>query len=469
MSDALLLTPPVSVQMGEAVALHVLQTDRFKTARLSISAVLPADRVLSPRMTLLFGVLRRGSCGFPGQLYLNRRLDELYGATLTIRNFHSGDCQVLGFTAEMLDNSCLPAADRNLDILGGVIDLLAHMMLAPLTDEDGVLRRRSVEKEKNALCDAILADRNQARSYAEGRLRHILYGKEPSGVSLFGRPEDIRRVTAEELTALWREFLSCTRLEIFYVGRADPTTVAAKWRSSFAGLNPTRRILSPTVAHPAPDTPRRVDEYRRLAQGRLCMGWSSGITQMNDRERLPAAILYSEMLGAMQDSLLFRHVREALGLCYYCDAAFFGSKGILTVSCGISPENRTAAEAAIRTQVERVAAGDFTAHDLRLAKASYENAFRQIPDSPCALENLWFWRILNGMEAVDPPDPPETRLAQVLAVSRRQLIGAAACFRPDTVYFLGSTSSGTEPDTQDDGLSDCDDISDEDGSDDGEV
>ena len=218
MSSAALMSPPHTVRVGDAVTLHILQTERFKTARLSISAILPADQVLSPRMTLLFGVLQRGSRRFPSQLHINRRLDELYGATLTIRNFHAGDRQVLGFTAEMLDDSCLPAADRGLDILGGVADLLAGLILEPLTDEDGVLRRRSVEQEKQALCDAILADRNQARSYAEGRMRHILYGQEPSGVSLFGRPEHIRDVTAEQLTTLWQSFLACARLEVFYVG-----------------------------------------------------------------------------------------------------------------------------------------------------------------------------------------------------------------------------------------------------------
>ena len=108
MSSAALMSPPHTVRVGDAVTLHILQTERFKTARLSISAILPADQVLSPRMTLLFGVLRRGSSRFPSQLHINRRLDELYGATLTIRNFHAGDRQVLGFTAQMLDDSCLP-------------------------------------------------------------------------------------------------------------------------------------------------------------------------------------------------------------------------------------------------------------------------------------------------------------------------------------------------------------------------
>ena len=203
-----------------------------------------------------------------------------------------------------------------------------------------------------------------------------------------------------------------------------------------------------------------MNEARSLSQGRLCMGWSSGITQSENRQLLPAAILFNEMLGVMQDSLLFRHVREELGLCYYCDSAFFGSKGVLTVSCGVAPANRTAAENAIRTQAEGVAAGSFTAHDLRLAKASYGNAFRQIPDSPCALENLWFGRVLNGTESAgagfaDASDTPESRLAQVLAVDRRQLMRAAARFVPDTVYFLGS-EPGAAHGAEDDGLSDCD-------------
>lgn len=443
------LTPPCVVSIGEAVTLRMLHTDRFKTARLSLSVVLPADAQLSPRMTLLFGVLRRGCRDYPSQLHLNRRLDELYGATLTIRNFHVGDRQVLGFTAEMLEEDCLPAADRGLDILSGVMELLSELLLCPLTDEDGVLRRDAVEKEKQAICDAILADRNQARSYAEGRLRHILYGDEPSGVSLFGRPEDIRTVTAEELTTLWKNFLHVAQIEVFYVGRATPAQVETRWRGAFAELHPSCAYLPDTRPHPCPASERRVDEPRRLAQGRLCMGWSSGLTMRDDR--LPAAILFNEMLGVMQDSLLFRHVREERGLCYYCDSALFGSKGVLTVSCGISPENRREAERAIREQLYAVAAGDFSPRDVRLAKASYANAFRQIPDSPCALENLWFSRAING-----ETDPPEARLEAVMAVGRRELMATAAAFCPDTVYFLGGTAAAPGTGSADDGLSDCD-------------
>ena len=42
MSSAALMFPPHTVRVGDAVTLHILQTERFKTARLSISAILPA-------------------------------------------------------------------------------------------------------------------------------------------------------------------------------------------------------------------------------------------------------------------------------------------------------------------------------------------------------------------------------------------------------------------------------------------
>ena len=38
MSSAALMSPPHTVRVGDAVTLHILQTERFKTARLSSSA-----------------------------------------------------------------------------------------------------------------------------------------------------------------------------------------------------------------------------------------------------------------------------------------------------------------------------------------------------------------------------------------------------------------------------------------------
>ena len=120
-----------------AITLHHTRTDRFKTARLSLFTVLPADERLSPLVTLLYGILRRGSESYPRLALLNQRLDELYGTTLTIRNYLHGDRHVVCYTAEMLESAFLPPHDAHMDVLGGVMELLADMILRPLRDESG--------------------------------------------------------------------------------------------------------------------------------------------------------------------------------------------------------------------------------------------------------------------------------------------------------------------------------------------
>ena len=97
-----------TIPLNPAVTLRHTHDTRFKTARLSLFTVMPAHAEKSPLTTLLFGILRRGSEQYPRLALINRRLDELYGTTLTIRNYLHGDNHVVCYTAEMAEQAFLP-------------------------------------------------------------------------------------------------------------------------------------------------------------------------------------------------------------------------------------------------------------------------------------------------------------------------------------------------------------------------
>ena len=332
-------TLPLHRRLSEAVTLHCIPTDRFKTARLTVYTVASADSRSSPLSTLMYGVLRRGSEAYPRLALLNRRLDELYGTTLTIRNYLHGDSQVISLTAEMLEDEFLPAADRGrMDILGGVMDLLAQILLHPLTDEAGLLRADAVDKEKQALCDSIRADRNDTRSYSGNRLRSLMCAGEPYGLSLSGSVEMIEGVTAKEVTDHWRQFVSRARCEVFYVGRASEDTVRDHWMRAFGAWNPAPIDLPPAVLHTAPVEVRRVDEDMPVAQGKLEIGFRTGITP--DHPDAIAQSVFNEIFGGTSVSRLFMNLREKHSLCYHCYSAAVAHKGLLNVSCGILPQNQ---------------------------------------------------------------------------------------------------------------------------------
>lgn len=441
------LNRPESVALSPGLNLYAIQTDRFKTARLTVYSVMRADKRLSPRLSLLSRVFGRGTERYPRRSLLNRRLDDLYGTILDVGNSLYGDNHVLSFTVEPLDDAFLPRIDRDMDLLGGSLDVISQIMLHPLRDPDGCICRDAVEKEKRARCDDIIDKRTRPDAYASDRIRALLYGDEPAGTYLLGEPDDIMSVTAEELTELWQSWLKHARFEVFYVGQTPAGDVADKWRTAFGDFSPCPGQPLPTLLHKASADVRRVDETRPLAQGKLYVCMTSDIDPVHEPEVMAAAVLMNELLGGMQGSLLFRHVRGDLGLCYYCDSGYYALKGDLVISCGVGAENRMAAEQAIHDCIRRVADGDFTEDDVRMARASYMSQCRRIPDSASAMESVWFDSLIQDGMTTDPC----VRMEQVLSAGRDDVIAAAKRFRPDLVYYLGG-QDGEGPDSGNGGL-----------------
>ena len=433
-----------------AITLHHTRDIRFKTARLSIFTVRPAHETESPLTTLLFGILRRGSEQYPRLALLNRRLDELYGTTLTIRNYLHGDAHVVCYTAEMPEQVFLPPHDAHTDILGGVTELLADMILHPLKDGDGNLRAEAVEKEKLSLCDSLRSLRNDTRAYAGTRLRELMCPEEPYGISIGGTVEQVSAVTPREVTAHYNQLLDRTRMEIFYTGRATAEEVVAAWQTAFGDWTPSPMGDFSTQLHTPPTAPVSVTEEMAVSQGKLCMGWSCGenyTTLREDPGTLAAYAVCNELFGVMQNSLLFRHVREELGLCYFCDSALDMTKGILWVSCGIHPDTREAAQRAIEEQLARIRKGELHPDDVELAKLSLQNSYRQIRDSQASMEVFAFCRLMNGTT-----DSPEEELARVAAVTVEDVVRVAKTFIPDTVFFLKGIGGEDDEEDADDGM-----------------
>ncbi len=430
-----------TLPLNRATTLCHVRTDRFKTARLTFLTARPADAKESPRATLLYGILRRGSEHYPRLALLNRRLDELYGTTLTIRNYLRGDTHIISFTAEMLERDYLLPSDADMDLLDGVTELLADMMLRPLREDNFHLRREAVEAEKDSLCDSLRSLQNDTRSYAADRFRRLMCPDEPYGLSIGGSPDEVMAITPHEVTDHYTDHMSHVRCVVFYSGQAPAATVKAAWDKHFGAWDPDPLPPLVTRPHPIPVSPRSMEESRPVGQGKLCMGWSCGENYATVRDPLVLAALFvcNEVFGVMQSSLLFRHVRERLGLCYYCESALDMTKGILWVASGIRSDRRAEAEAAIRAQLAALQTGDIAPGDIELGKLSLLSSYRQMEDSQAAVESHLIRSVLDESDI-----SLEAFTDAVLSVTLADVTAAANRFRPDTTYFLRGTESSDD-------------------------
>ncbi len=426
--------------LSEAITVCHIATSRFKTARLTFLTARPADAIASPMTTLHYGIMRRGSEKYPRLALLNRRLDELYGSTLTIRNYIHGDSHIVSFTAEMLADEYRLPGDTETDILDGVSALLADMILHTLRDDRGLLRADAVEAEKQALSDGLRSLANDTRTYAADKFRRLMCEGEPYGLSIGGTPDAVAAITPAELTAHCDRELAMTKCMVLYAGKASVETVVALWDKHFGAWKPAARPPIPTQPHPIPAAPKSAEESRPVSQGKLCMGWSCGENEATlDASAVAAMTVCNELFGVMPTSLLFRHVRETLGLCYYCESALDLTKGILWVSSGIRSDKRAEAEAAIRETLARLQAGDFDAADVEAAKLTILDSYRQLEDSQGAMEAYLIRHMLDGTSPA-----PEAQMRAIAAVTPADVAAAARRFRPDTTFFLRGTAAESD-------------------------
>ena len=431
--------------LGASASLRACSTDRFKAGTLSVSSVIPINRATACMAPLLLSVLRRGTEKYPTLSHINRRLDYLWGTAFSIRSFYRGNCQILGFSADLLDASYLPESGE--DITDGVLDLMQQLLFYPLLDENGLLSAKYVESEKELQCDAIRAARANPRAYAAERCKNILLENEPGGLSLYGTEEEVMAVTPEELTAYWKELHQTLSFHAFYVGASNTDSVINALANGLGvEVNSPESIEQNNSSIPLTDvasikcreSEQRVVEDLPVHQSALVLSLRTPAAVQDDG--FFAVALYNELLGSSSPvSKLFINVREKLGLCYSCFSTFNAYKAALTICCSLEDDRREEAEAEIRKQIAALAAGDITDEEWQAAQKSMANAYRQLSDSPSAMEVYYLGRALAGVSI-----SPEEGSARIAALTRDEVIQVAKQMKIDTVFVLHPTGGKEE-------------------------
>lgn len=419
------------IKKDGALRFHVISTDKFKMSRLSFNFILPADKEKSPLTRIMLAVMMRGCEKYPSIVSINKRLDELYGATVSWRAVSVGERHVFRISCEILSNKYRLPGDKT-DILAEVARVILEILFNPLLDENGLLSRSNFESEKKLAIDAIKAKINDQKAYSAEQCRRLMLEGTPAGISAEGSVEQIEGFTVEQISENIEYFLNNSALECYYIGSDDAGEVISLVSDAFSRL---KRIEEDFVGGESAlirdrgVPPREVTEKMNVSQGRLNIGYTGGVV-MSDAD-YPEMSLFNEIFGGSSVAKLFMNVREKQSLCYYCYSSYHSATGTVMVGCGIKPENREKAYAEIEKQLIAMQSGDFTEEEIKTAKRTVISSVKQIYDSPAALEAFGFRRILAGVS-----ETSADLIERIEKVSKDEIVKVAQKLRPDAIYFL---------------------------------
>ncbi len=415
-------------ELMPGVFLSHLQTDKFKTACMSVNLLTALKRETASMNALIPSVLRRGTTHYPDMEQISRRLDELYGAAIEPVVRKIGEIQCVGFFVSFPEPEFLPGGRA---LLGEMTGLMAEMLLQPNT-RGGLLLPQYVDSEKEKLLDLIRSRVNEKRSYAVQRCIEEMCCCEDYAVSRYGNEESCAAIHYKKLTRHYRDLLRSCPVELFYCGRAGVQEVADALRDALAGM-PRGEIdydIGTEVRMNALEAePRLCEERMDVTQGKLVLGFRLG--ECMEEPDIPAIRVFNAVYGSGATSRLFLNVREKLSLCYYASSAVLLRKGLMLVSSGISFENFEAAKAEILHQLEAVKQGEISDDEFNCAKRAVASDLRATLDSQGELEGFWLSQALDGLEY-----GPAELAALVEDVTKEDVTAVAKSTELDMIYFL---------------------------------
>ena len=415
------------IEIKKGIKLNVIQTNKFKTNLIAIMLTTKLDRENFTKNALIPAVLRRGTKTLKTQEEINKKLEEMYGASLDCGLDKTGDNQVLKFYIETVNDEFLPQNSE--DMLKKSLEQIFEFVFNPYLENDG-FKKEYVEQEKENLKQIIEGKIDNKARYALDRCIEEMYKNQPYGLYKYGYIEDMENINEKNLYEHYKKLISNCKIDIFVSGIVDEEIEnIIKENENIKKLqdrNPEYNKIE--ILSKKSEKENVVQESMEVTQGKLIIGMDLDV----DNEDLRYDIMiYNCIFGGSANSKLFQNVREKASLAYTASSSYYRFKNNIFINCGIEIKNYDKALEIIKQQIEDMKNGDFTEEEVENAKNGIIASIKTIDDEQDTEITYFFSQELSNSKC-----NIEQYMNNIRAVTREKVIDIANKVSINTVYFL---------------------------------
>lgn len=415
------------IEIKKGIKLNILQTNKFKTNLIAIMLTTKLDRENVTKNALIPAVLKRGTKTLKTQEEINKKLEEMYGASLDCGLDKTGDNQVLKFYIESVNDEFLPENSENM--LKESLENLLEFVLNPYLENDG-FKKEYVEQEKENLKQIIEGKIDNKARYALDRCIEEMYKDQPYGLYKYGYIEDMQNINETNLYEQYKKLINSCKIDIFVSGIVDEELENIIKENENIKKLQDRVPEYNKIGISAKKTEKEnyVQDSMEVTQGKLIIGMDLNV----DNEDLRYDIMiYNCIFGGSANSKLFQNVREKASLAYTASSSYYRFKNNIFINCGIEIKNYDKALEIIKQQIEDMKNGDFTEEEVENAKNGIIASIKTIDDEQDTEITYFFSQELSNSKC-----NIEQYMNNIKAVTREKVIDIANKVSINTVYFL---------------------------------
>jgi predicted Zn-dependent peptidase len=409
---------------GKGAALHLIQSKKYKTISIAVKLQAPLERETITARALLPYVLQQGTANLPDARALRLKLDDLYGAVLSISGTKKGEKHIITIRLDVANENFL--SDRT-PLFEKAVELLREIVFEPKV-ENGAFSDTIVSREIQTLKQKITALQDDKMSYANTRLMDEMCKEEPYSLHVHGYEEDLQTLNSSKLYDVYQNILKQDKMDIYILGDVEKSQ-AEKAVAGFMERDTDLHEERTASVSPAPEAEKEVIETQDVQQAKLHLGYRTNI-RYSDPD-YAALQVFNGLFGGFPSSKLFRNVREKHSLAYYAASRFESHKGLLFVFSGIDPKDYTKAKEIIDEQMTAMQAGEFDDAEVEEVKDLIVSQILETIDNPVGLIETLYQQVIGNKQL-----PVEEMLDAIRQVTKDDVLQAAAKVQLDTVYLL---------------------------------
>ncbi len=286
----------------------------------------------------------KGTKKYPSTLKLIEPLDKIGG----IYNAFTSQ-EYTGYWAKV-DASHLDLA------LGWVSDIYLNSLI----------KKEEINKERGTILQELNMILDDPSRYVIYDWLELLYGNQPAGRKVIGRPEVIQSIDRSDFVRYIKEHYSSKNTVIAVAGQIRHDDIIKKIKRYFNSIN-SERIKNKLRTKEKQDKPDSLIHYKKTDQTHLILGFRGYNIFNKDRYALG---LLATILGGNMSSRMFISVREKQGLAYYVSTDMNSDTdcGSLFTRAGVDNQKVERAIETIMEEYKKIREKRITPDELQKAK-----------------------------------------------------------------------------------------------------
>ncbi|MBN3490379.1 insulinase family protein [Acholeplasma equirhinis] len=303
-----------------------IQDDTFKTIHVSFYFLEKLKKDTIPYRFLLTRLLTSYTKSYPTKKQLIEAFANLYGMYVSNQVFMLGEYQILRFTFVLPNPKFID--DQN--YINDIVSLLKETFF-----EREMFEPSQFNEVKRFCLEYIQTRKDRKFEYAKEQFMAHTFLNHPYGLPIYGTQDTIKSIDVEDLYNYYKGDFKDNILKIYVSGDiSDQFRHALESISIYETQDATLEVNIPNITKPLTNH----EEEISMHQAMIFLGFSLPIERKD--KLYTASQLASLILGGYPESILFKRIRETLGLAYEVDSHFEYDKKYLFIYAGVNLEQK---------------------------------------------------------------------------------------------------------------------------------